>query len=138
MRLRMSKLRFRLATWRSGDLAIWRLATQAAIYLAKGFETSCAPTSRPSRRASPIPSLSSGGVFDWDQAQVRFDELNALVEAPNFWNDPEKAQKLMRERNKLASAIDNIKSLERDLADTLELAELAEAEGEAGMLDEAH
>ncbi|HWA01164.1 MAG TPA: peptide chain release factor 2 [Caulobacterales bacterium] len=76
--------------------------------------------------------------LDWDQANVRLDELNALVENPNFWGDPAKAQKLMRERNKLASAIDNIRSLERDLADSTELAELAEAEGDEAMVEDAH
>jgi peptide chain release factor 2 len=79
-----------------------------------------------------------GGVFDWDQAQVRLDELNALSERADFWNDPEKAQKLMRERNKLDGAIGGIRALERDLKDSLELAEMAEAEGDAALVDEAH
>jgi peptide chain release factor 2 len=43
----------------------------------------------------------------------------------------------MRERNKLASGVEAIQALERDLADTMELAELADAEGDAGLLDEA-
>ncbi|MES1201371.1 MAG: peptide chain release factor 2 [Pseudomonadota bacterium] len=76
--------------------------------------------------------------LDWDQANVRLDELNALVEAPTFWNDPEKAQKLMRERNKLASGIEGILAMERELRDSLELAEMAEAEGDSSMVDEAH
>ena len=61
---------------------------------------------------------------------VRLDELNALSERPDFWNDPEKAQKLMRERNKLEAGMDARAALERDLRDTLELAEMAEAEGD--------
>jgi peptide chain release factor 2 len=84
------------------------------------------------------PSLCCGGVFDWDRAHVRFDELTALSERPDFWNDPEKAQKLMRERNKLESGINSILSLERDLRDSLELAEMAEAEGDESLVDEAH
>jgi peptide chain release factor 2 len=84
------------------------------------------------------PWRCSGGVFDWDQAQVRLDELNALSERQDFWNDPEKAQKLMRERNKLDAAMSGIVGLERDLRDSLELAEMAEAEGDAGLVDEAH
>jgi len=43
----------------------------------------------------------------------------------------------MRERNKLASGVEAIQSLERDLADTMELAELADSEGDAGMLEDA-
>jgi len=84
------------------------------------------------------PSLCCGGVFDWDHAQVRFDELTALSERQDFWNDPEKAQKLMRERNKLEAGMNSILSLERDLRDSIELAEMAEAEGDSSLVDEAH
>jgi peptide chain release factor 2 len=79
-----------------------------------------------------------GGVFDWDRAQTRLDELNALSERPDFWTDPEKAQKLMRERNKLDAGMGAITALERDLKDTLELAEMAEAEGDDSLVEEAH
>ncbi len=44
----------------------------------------------------------------------------------------------MRERNKLDAAMGAITGLERDLSDSLELAEMAEAEGDAGLVDEAH
>ena len=44
----------------------------------------------------------------------------------------------MRERNKLESGIASIRTLERDLRDNLELAEMAEAEGDAALVDEAH
>jgi peptide chain release factor 2 len=43
----------------------------------------------------------------------------------------------MRERTKLAAAIDNIRILESDLADTTELAEMADAEGDESLLAEA-
>lgn len=43
----------------------------------------------------------------------------------------------MRERNKLESGMGAITSLERDLRDSLELAEMAEAEGDAGLVEEA-
>ncbi|MFT3726961.1 MAG: peptide chain release factor 2 [Terricaulis sp.] len=76
--------------------------------------------------------------LDWDRAQVRLDELNALSERPDFWNDSEKAQKLMRERNKLDAGVNAILSIERDLNDSLELAEMAEAEGDASLVDDAH
>jgi peptide chain release factor 2 len=65
------------------------------------------------------------------------DELNALSERPDFWNSPEKAQKLMRERNKLDAGISAVRSLERDLQDNLELAEMADAEGDEATLTDA-
>ena len=97
----------------------------------------CAPKSLPSLNRSSLLSLCCGGVFDWDHAQVRFDELTALSERPDFWNDPAKAQKLMRERTKLESGMNAILSLERDLRDGVELAEMAEAEGDEGLIAEA-
>ncbi len=44
----------------------------------------------------------------------------------------------MRERNKLEAAMTNIISLERDLRDSVELAQMAEAEGDESLVEEAH
>jgi peptide chain release factor 2 len=44
----------------------------------------------------------------------------------------------MRERNRLDESVATIVSLERDLKDTLELAEMAEAEGDEPLVEEAH
>jgi peptide chain release factor 2 len=44
------------------------------------------------------------------------------------------AQSLMRERNRLATQIEGVRKLEREVADTLELIELAEAEGDSAMV----
>ncbi|MEO1089419.1 MAG: peptide chain release factor 2 [Pseudomonadota bacterium] len=75
--------------------------------------------------------------LDWDEALRRLDELNALTEDPDLWTDANRAQTLMRERQGLSSAIERQRDLERTLEDTVELAELAEAEGDAGTLAEA-
>ena len=40
----------------------------------------------------------------------------------------------MRERNNLASRIDGVRKLQSDVADTLELVDMAEAEGDAAMV----
>ena len=89
------------------------------------------------RIASRPRSSCCGGVFDWDIAVQRLDELNALSERPDFWNDSQNAQKLMRERNKLAAGIEAVQVLDREKRDNLELAEMAEAEKDEAMLDEA-
>ena len=81
-------------------------------------------------------SSSSGGIFDWDNALLRLDELNSLSEDPNLWNDAERAQKIMRERNDLASRIDQVNGIEAGLKDSVELAELAEAEGHEATVGE--
>ena len=93
--------------------------------------------SKPLRPTSSSPSDCSGGDFDWDPSLRRLDELNARVEDPTLWDDPEAAQSLMRERTRLASQVDAVKSLERDLADALGYAELADEEGDEASLEEA-
>jgi peptide chain release factor 2 len=64
-------------------------------------------------------------------------ELNALVEDPNLWNDPDSAQKLMRERTELEDSLNAISRLEQDLTDALDLIEMGEAEGDATIVTEA-
>jgi peptide chain release factor 2 len=68
--------------------------------------------------------------LDWDRALRRLDELNAKVEDQALWNDPKAAQEVMRERRRLDEAISATRSIERDMADTVELIELAESEGD--------
>ena len=63
-------------------------------------------------------------------------ELNARAEDPNLWNDASAAQKVMRERNQLASQMEGVSKLEREVADTLELIGLAEADGDEAMTNE--
>ena len=53
-----------------------------------------------------------------------------------MWNDPERAQSLLAERTRLEDAINSITSQERDLKDTAELLELAEAENDETVLAE--
>ncbi|MDE2514891.1 MAG: peptide chain release factor 2 [Rhodospirillales bacterium] len=71
--------------------------------------------------------------LDWDVAEGRLAELNARAEDPALWNDAAAAQKLMRERNQLAGAMDAVRRLEGEAADTTELIGMAEAEGDAAM-----
>ncbi len=54
----------------------------------------------------------------------------------NLWNNPEQAQKLMSEKTNLEENIENFQSMEKKLSDSMELAELAEAEGDESVLDE--
>ncbi len=85
---------------------------------------------------SSSPSACSGGVFDWDAALGRLDELNARSEAPDFWNDAEAAQTLMRERTRLAEQVEAVRRIERELVDALEFVQMADAEGDQSSLDD--
>lgn len=39
----------------------------------------------------------SGGTFDYDKRKVRIIELTEQTQDPNFWDDPSKAQRIMKE-----------------------------------------
>ncbi|RXR26526.1 peptide chain release factor 2 [Sphingobium fluviale] len=75
--------------------------------------------------------------LDWDRALRRLDELNARVEDPSLWNDQKKAQEVMRERTRLDTAISATRAIEKDKLDTVELLEMADAEGDSALGDEA-
>lgn len=75
--------------------------------------------------------------LDWDHALARLDELNGRVEDPTLWNDPRAAQEVMRERRRLDEAITATRQIEQDMRDTVELAEMAEAEGDDALVDDA-
>ncbi|MDF2097282.1 peptide chain release factor 2 [Aquibaculum arenosum] len=75
--------------------------------------------------------------LDWDNALKRLEELNALSEDPELWNDAEAAQKLMRERSALESGIGGYRKLEQELEDSLTLIDLGEAEGDEDSVREA-
>lgn len=65
------------------------------------------------------------------------EELNALSEDPNLWNDPSNAQKLMRERTRLDDSIKAVQSIEQELSDSVEIIELADLEDDQEMIGEA-
>ncbi|CAG0904225.1 unnamed protein product [Cyprideis torosa] len=77
------------------------------------------------------------GIFDWDVAVRRLEELNSLVEDPDLWSDSEKAQNIMRERNYLEDQIGAVRKVETDLNDNIELVEMGEAEGDEEIVLEA-
>jgi peptide chain release factor 2 len=75
--------------------------------------------------------------LDWDRALRRLDELNNRVEDPTLWNDAKQAQDVMRERRRLDEAITATKAISSELEDTIELIEMAEAEGDEALVDDA-
>lgn len=78
-----------------------------------------------------------GQRMDGETASHRLEEFNAMIEDPNLWNDPAKAQKLMRERQSLMDALETYRTIERDLTDNVELIELGEMEGDDEVVREA-
>ncbi|MFK7877610.1 MAG: peptide chain release factor 2 [Paracoccaceae bacterium] len=78
-----------------------------------------------------------GQRMDIETAQHRLEEFNARVEDPNLWDNPEGAQKLMRERQNLVDALDTYGKIKADLSDNIELIELGEMEEDDEVVGEA-
>ncbi len=78
-----------------------------------------------------------GQRMDIVTAPHRLEEFNAHLEAPDLWNDPAKAQGLMRERQALLDALSTYRLIESGLNDNVELIELGEAEGDAEIVSDA-
>ena len=73
----------------------------------------------------------------WEAAHTRLEELNARAEDGNLWNDPENAQKLMRERQNISNAIDEYKSMDNSLKDVLEMLELGFSEKHEEIIEDS-
>ena len=73
----------------------------------------------------------------WESAQHRLEEFNARVEDPNLWDDPAKAQKLMRDRQSLVDAMDTHNGIQQELNDSVELIEMGEMEDDAEIVSDA-
>lgn len=78
-----------------------------------------------------------GQRLDVETAPHRLEEFNARVEDPNLWDNPEAAQKLMRERQNLVDALDTYTRIKTDLSDNVELIELGELEDDTEVVAEA-
>jgi len=75
--------------------------------------------------------------LNYETAPYRLEEFNARVEDPTLWDDPEAAQKLMRDRQMLVDAMGSYESIRQDLADNVELIALGEMEDDAEVVAEA-
>jgi len=75
--------------------------------------------------------------MNWDTAPHRMEQFNAMSEDPKLWDDPEKAQKLMRDRQALLDAMNTYTGLAQELQDNIDLIELGEMEEDAEVVAEA-
>lgn len=65
------------------------------------------------------------GIFDYDAKKERLEEVNAELEQPDVWNEPERAQALGKERASLEAIVETIDDLDQGLEDVSGLLELA-------------
>ena len=75
--------------------------------------------------------------MDMPTIDHRLEEFNAMIEDPNLWNDPTRAQKLMRERQAVLDQLSTYRLIDGGLHDNVELIALGEAEGDTEIVTEA-
>ncbi|MDA9100028.1 peptide chain release factor 2 [Planktomarina sp.] len=75
-----------------------------------------------------------GQRLDFETAPYRLEEFNALIEDPALWDDQERAQKLMRDRQLLIDSLAVYEGIKLELSDNLEMIELAELENDSEVI----
>ena len=91
--------------------------------------TLSSPTWR--RRSRP-----TGGVFDVAGKQKEIERLEALTNQPDFWADPQDAQRTLRQLGQLRNVVSTWNDLGRQADDLLTLHELAEGEDDEATREE--
>ncbi|WP_157420079.1 peptide chain release factor 2 [Oceanisphaera avium] len=77
------------------------------------------------------------GYLDYDAKKERLEEVNAELEQPDVWNQPERAQALGKERSALETVVETLDELDRGIVDIAELVELAQEEDDEETFEEA-
>ncbi|MEL6114189.1 MULTISPECIES: peptide chain release factor 2 [Photobacterium] len=76
------------------------------------------------------------GYLDYDAKKERLEEVNAELEQPDVWNEPERAQALGKERAALEAVVETIDQLDQGVEDVEGLLELAIEESDQETFDE--
>ncbi len=76
-----------------------------------------------------------GGIFDLDARSERLTEVSRELEAPDIWNNPERAQELGRERARLEEVVHTLTRMFQSLRDTDELLDVAVEEDDGEMFE---
>ncbi len=79
-----------------------------------------------------------GGGFDLDGKQKRIAELNQVTSQPEFWNDGEKAQTILKEQASLRGIIDSWEKHKTDLEEARFFLDVAKNEKSEDALGEAN
>ena len=74
--------------------------------------------------------MSYGGSFDFDEKQIRLEEITRSLEEPNIWNDNKRAQELGREKKLLEGVVITLGTIDQQVKDASELLLMAREEND--------
>ncbi len=66
-----------------------------------------------------------GGFFDAPRKQAELEKLEKQISEPDFWNDSEKAQKIVQQRSRIEKALEQQENFEKSVSDAEVLIEFA-------------
>ncbi|HHT38011.1 MAG TPA: peptide chain release factor 2 [Mollicutes bacterium] len=69
-----------------------------------------------------------GGFFDLTEKEEKIKELTIQMNNPDFWNDKEKAEKIIEECNNLKTIVGNVSTLKKTINDNIEMIEMLDEE----------
>jgi len=72
-----------------------------------------------------LAQSSCGGFFDPQAKASELQKSEAEIGKPDFWNDQDRAQKVLKQRSRLQTAIDKAEKFQRDVEDAAVLLEFA-------------
>ena len=82
-------------------------------------------------------SASCGGIFDYQGKVERLEEYEEATGDPSFWNDNEKAQKILREQATIKKLVDEINRAQEVIDEGRDLYELGREESDDESMIEA-
>lgn len=82
------------------------------------------------------PLAEVGASLDLENKKLRMEELQKIMEQPDFWNDPEKAQAQNKELGALKGVVDGFRNLETQYEDIETLLEMGYEENDASLIPE--
>ncbi|MBE5928716.1 MAG: peptide chain release factor 2 [Lachnospiraceae bacterium] len=82
------------------------------------------------------PLLEVGDSLDLANKGLRIEELERIMEEPNFWNDAENAQERMKELKSLQSVVDGYNNLKQSFSDIETLIEMGYEEEDESLIEE--
>jgi len=74
----------------------------------------------------PPKSTIYWSIFDLPNKELTLSQLQKEAENPSLWDDPEHAQKLMKQLSELRDEVESWRKLEKRVHDSLELAEMGD------------
>ena len=76
----------------------------------------------------------SGGPFDLGRLEKELGDIRAQLDDPRVWSDPKRAQELGKRASRIEANLNRWLSLKKSCDENLEMAQLAEAEGDLSLL----